>query len=45
STLKGILYLLFCWTYIPAIIGFIEGIIYLTQSEHNFQVKNKVRIP
>lgn len=40
----GIIYLLFCWTYIPAIIGFFEGIIYLVQKEHNFQVKNKVRI-
>ncbi len=40
----GILYLIFCWTYIPAIIGFIEGIIYLTSNDHNFQVKNKVRL-
>ncbi len=45
SPIKGILYILFFWTYIPAIIGFIEGIIYLTQSEHNFQVKNRVRLP
>lgn len=42
---KGILYILFFWTYIPAIIGLVEGIIYLTQSEHNFQVNNKVRLP
>lgn len=40
----GILYLIFCWTYIPAIIGFIEGIIYLASNDHNFQVKNQVRI-
>ena len=39
----GIVYLLFCWTYIPGIIGFIEGLIYLIQNEHNFQVKNRVR--
>lgn len=39
----GIVYLLFFWTYIPGIIGFIEGVIYLLQREHNFQVKNKVR--
>lgn len=25
--LKGIIYLIFCWTYIPGIIGFIEGIV------------------
>ena len=23
---QGVLYILFCWTYIPGIIGFIEGI-------------------
>ncbi len=40
----GFLYLIFCWTYIPGFIGFIEGIIYLVQKEHNFQVKNRVRI-
>lgn len=27
----GIVYLIFCWTYIPSIIGFIEGIIGLTK--------------
>lgn len=40
----GILYLLFCWTYIPAIAGFIEGIIYLCSSDENFQLKHHVRI-
>ena len=29
----GIVYLLFCWTFIPAIVGFVEGIIYLTTSD------------
>lgn len=29
----GILYLLFCWTLIPGLIGFIEGIIALTKQE------------
>lgn len=40
----GILYLCFCWTGIPAFVGFIEGIIYLCTSEENFQLKNHVRI-
>ena len=40
----GIIYLIFCWTYIPSIIGFIEGIIYLCQNDHNFQVNNRVRL-
>ncbi|MHA1745887.1 MAG: NINE protein [Promethearchaeota archaeon] len=33
----GLLYLCFCWTGIPEIIGFIEGIIYLTESDEEFQ--------
>lgn len=41
---QGILYLIFCWTYIPALIGFIEGIIYLASSDHNFQLKHRVRL-
>ena len=40
----GILYLLFCWTGIPSIVGFVEGIIYLCSNDHNFQVKNRVRL-
>ena len=36
---KGILYLVFCWTYIPALIGLVEGIIYLTSSDENFYNK------
>lgn len=40
----GILYLCFCWTYIPAIVGFIEGIIYLCSSDENFMLKHRVRV-
>jgi TM2 domain-containing membrane protein YozV len=36
---QGILYLVFCWTVIPTIIGFIEGIIYLTMSDQAFEAK------
>ncbi len=32
----GVLYLLFCWTAIPGIIGIIEGIIYLCESDGKF---------
>ncbi len=35
----GIIYLLLCWTMIPAIVGFIEGIIYLTMSDEAFSRK------
>lgn len=40
----GLIYLLFFWTYIPAIAGIIEGIVYLCSSDENFQIKNHVRI-
>jgi TM2 domain-containing membrane protein YozV len=33
----GILYLCFFWTGIPAIVGLIEGIIYLTKTDEEFQ--------
>jgi TM2 domain-containing membrane protein YozV len=39
----GILYLVFCWTGVPAIIGLVEGIIYLTSSRYDFEMKNHVR--
>ena len=32
----GLLYLIFCWTYVPVIIGIIEGIIYLSSSDEKF---------
>ncbi len=35
----GILYILFCWTFIPAIIALVEGIIYLTMSDEAFARK------
>lgn len=35
----GILYLVFCWTFIPVLIGFIEGIIYLTMTDEAFAAK------
>lgn len=41
---KGILYLLFCWTYIPSILSFIEGIMILCSNDENFQIKYRCRI-
>ena len=35
----GIVYLIFFWTFIPEIVGFIEGIIYLTMSDESFAAK------
>lgn len=36
---KGVLYLLFCWTGIPSLIGFIDGIVLLTSNERRFNIK------
>jgi TM2 domain-containing membrane protein YozV len=33
---QGVLYLLFFWTVIPALVAFVEGIIYLTKSDAEF---------
>jgi TM2 domain-containing membrane protein YozV len=35
----GVVYLLFCWTFVPAIVGFIEGIVYLSMSDQAFNAK------
>jgi hypothetical protein len=35
----GFVYLIFCWTFIPAIVSFIEFIIYLTMSDEAFAAK------
>lgn len=35
----GVIYLLFCWTFIPGIVAFIEFIIYLCTSDEDFARK------
>jgi TM2 domain-containing membrane protein YozV len=35
----GVIYLLFCWTFIPTILGFLEGLGYLFMSDEAFQEK------
>lgn len=37
--LQGFLYLIFCWTFLPGLVGFFEGIIYLTMSDKSFESK------
>jgi len=32
----GILYLVFCWTFIPGLVGLVEGIIYLCETDEKF---------
>lgn len=40
----GIVYLLFFWTFVPAIIAFVEGIIYLVQDDKTFSLKQGVAV-
>ena len=41
----GVLYLVFCWTFIPAVVALIDGIIFLTKSEEAFAEKyNKGKV-
>lgn len=35
----GLIYLIFCWTFIPAFLGFVEAIFFFVQSEEKFQAK------
>lgn len=43
--IQGIFYILFFWTYIPAIVALIEGIGYLLMSEEDFnKVYNKTAL-
>lgn len=39
QTGMGVLYLLFCWTLIPAFVGFIEGIVYLSMNDAAFDAR------
>ena len=36
NPIMGVVYILFCWTFIPAIVGVIEGLIYAFMSEESF---------
>lgn len=41
--IQGLLYLLFCWTFIPGFIAFVEGIVYLASSDDSFARKYGAR--
>lgn len=40
----GVVYLLFCWTFIPGIIAFIEFIILITMNDEKFENKYRCRV-
>ena len=39
KALQGFLYLIFCWTFIPAVIAFIEFVMYICMSDEKFAEK------
>ena len=39
NTGLGLLYLLFCWTFIPAIVAFVEFLVFLFMSDQEFDQK------
>lgn len=40
---KGVLYILFCWTFIPAIIAFFEffGLLFMSENSFNMKYNNQ----
>lgn len=42
---KGVLYLLFCWTFIPAFVAFFEFINFLVMDEQDFNRKYNNNLP
>lgn len=36
----GVLYLLFCWTFIPSVLGIIDGVLLLIMSDEDFVRKH-----
>lgn len=36
----GVVYILFCWTLVPAIVGFIEGLNFLMMSDRTFNERH-----
>lgn len=36
---QGVFYLLFCWTFIPALIAFVEAILFFVMSDKEFNAK------
>ena len=41
----GVVYLLFCWTGIPALVGLVKGIMYLCQPNEEFKghISDKIK--
>ncbi|MFK6999721.1 TM2 domain-containing protein [Flavobacterium oreochromis] len=39
QSFKGLLYLFFCWTFIPSILAFIDFTVLLLMSQNSFDIK------
>lgn len=44
SIIPGVLYILFSWTFIPMILGIVEGIIILCKKDQEFDQKYNVTL-
>ncbi|MGG7439901.1 TM2 domain-containing protein [Chryseobacterium arthrosphaerae] len=43
QNIMGILYLVFCWTFIPALIAFFDFFVFISMSESRFNYKYNPR--
>ena len=41
---RGVLYIIFIWTFIPSLIAFIEGIVFLVSSDEKWERKYGVQV-
>ncbi|MFK7107041.1 TM2 domain-containing protein [Flavobacterium oreochromis] len=39
QSFKGIIYLIFCWTFIPSILAFVDFVVLLFMSQNTFDIK------
>ena len=44
ETVMGVIYLMFCWTLLPAMVAFLEALFLLMMSEREFDMKYNVGI-
>ena len=45
KTAWGVVYLVFCWTYIPLIVSFVEFIVLASMSDKEFNLKYNTSVP
>ena len=40
----GYMYLCFCWTLVPTVLGILEALLFLAYNDYGFMISNKVRL-